>query len=58
MVFVSNLLNTLIKLIQVGKSNTKLISEVKKYISINDISNYIDELDYWFFLKQELLSFL
>ena len=58
MVFVSNLLNTLIKLIQVGKSNTKLISEVKKYISINDISDYIDELEYWFFLKQELLSFL
>lgn len=58
MVFVSNLLNTLIKLIQVGKSNTKLISEVKKYISINDISDYIDELEYWYFLKQELLSFL
>jgi len=27
-------------------------------MSINDIAEYIDELGIWFFLKQELLSFL
>lgn len=54
MILLCNFLNLMKSLLTAGKSYNKMIHEAKHYFPITSIIRVLQNMDSWYFIKQEL----